>query len=198
MKPISEACLRNQEPIAEALTSLFAKVRTVFEIGSGTGQHAVFIAKKIPHLEWYPSDLSECLPGIRVWIAEADLPNVKAPIEVDVSSSHWPLEKQFDAVFTANTIHFVGWDVVKAMLAGVASILQPQGLFCVYGPFNKDGQFTSVGNQHLDSWLKSRDATSGIKDIEEVCLLAYDHGLVLEQTLQLPANNLLLVFRYSI
>lgn len=195
MKPLSEACLRNQEPIAEVLAHWLSEARTVLEIGSGTGQHAVFIAEKMPQLEWYPSDLSECLPGIRSWIADADLPNVKAPLALDVCSDHWPT-MVFDAIFTANTLHFVGWSVVDAMFKGVVSVLRPGGRFCVYGPFNKDTQFTSIGNQQLDEWLKRRDPSSGIKDIAEVMERAQSYGLIFEQKQQLPANNLLLLFRF--
>ncbi|MES2207364.1 MAG: DUF938 domain-containing protein [Pseudomonadota bacterium] len=197
IKPISEACLRNQGPISEVLMPLFATMKTVFEIGSGTGQHAVFFAEKMPHLEWHPSDLAECLPGIRSWIAESNLQNVKAPIALDVNAKQWSNPHLFDAVFTANTMHFVGWSVVEHMLEGVASFLHPQGLFCVYGPFNKHHQFTSIGNRKLDQWLKGRDAESGIKDIEEVCQHAERYGLTIEKIHQLPANNLLLIFRLT-
>jgi len=197
IKPISEACLRNQVPIAEVLVPLFATVKTVFEIGSGTGQHAVFFAEKMPHLEWHPSDLAECLPGIGSWITESKLKNVKAPIALDVNGKQWSNSHVFDAVFTANTIHFVGWSVVEHMLEGVASILSAQGIFCVYGPFNKNHQFTSIGNRKLDQWLKSRDAASGIKDIEEFCQHAEYYGLTIEKIYQLPANNLILIFRLS-
>ena len=194
-KPVSEACLRNQEPIAEALARILTEPATVLEIGSGTGQHAVHIGRRLPHLLWQPSDLAECLPGIHAWLQEAGLANVLNPVVLDVRQQPWLLGHEFDAVFTANTIHFVGWRSVESLLRGTAGVLRAGGLFCVYGPFNYGGQYTSEGNRQLDLWLKGRDPDSGIKDIEEVRVRAEALGLLLQQDLAMPANNRLLVFQ---
>ncbi len=192
-KPVAPACLRNQEPIAQTLAGILTEPARVLEIGSGTGQHAVYIARALPHLIWQPTELEPALAGIRAWRADAGLENVLEPLVLDVSQDHWPREP-YDAVFTANTVHFIGWRPVRCMFEGVARVLREGGRFCVYGPFNYDGQYTSEGNRELDAWLKSRDPVSGIKDIAEVTRLAASLGLVLQQDLAMPANNRLLVF----
>ena len=194
-KPVAEACLRNQEPIAQALAQILTEPARVLEIGSGTGQHAVYIGRALPHLLWQPSELAEFLPGIHAWLRDAGLSNVLNPIVLDVRQRPWQLGQEFDAVFTANTVHFVGWRTVESLLAGTAEVLRENGLFCVYGPFNYDGQYTSEGNRNLDLWLKSRDPDSGIKDIEAVKQRAAALGLIFQQDIAMPANNRLLVFR---
>ena len=192
-KPVAEACLRNQAPIAETLSHILTEPARVLEIGSGTGQHAVYISARLPHLTWQPSELAVNLPGIRAWMQDVRLPNVLEPLVLDMGGADWPTQV-YDAVFTANTVHFVGWHLVDAMLDGVAGVLKPGGLFCVYGPFNYDRQYTSPGNQQLDLWLKSRDPESGIKDIAALCQHAQARGLQLRQDEVMPANNRLLVF----
>lgn len=195
-KPVAPACLRNQEPIARTLAGILTEPARVLEIGSGTGQHAVYVARALPHLTWQPTELEPALAGIRAWQEDAGLDNVLEPLVLDVSQDDWP-EGPYDAVFTANTVHFIGWAPVRRMFEGVARVLRPEGLFCVYGPFNYEGRYTSEGNRELDAWLKSRDSTSGIKDIEAVRQLADSLELVFQQDLAMPANNRMLVFRKS-
>ncbi len=196
-KPIAEACLRNQEPIAATLEQLLRQPAMVLELGSGTGQHAVYVARRLPYLTWQPTELSEALPGIRAWLADENLTNVLPPLALDVRAGEWPVAGPYDVVFTANTLHFVGWSVVAALFAGVEKVLRPGGLFCAYGPFNEDQRYTSEGNRQLDLWLKSRDPDSGIKDRQDVTARAAGHGLVFEQDMAMPANNRMLVFRRS-
>ncbi len=193
-KPVAEACLRNQTPIAETLASIFVNPMRILELGSGTGQHAVAIAEKLPHLSWQPTDLAACLPGINAWRSDAGLANVLEPIALDVRESDWPVAGSFDGIFTANTIHFISWSAVSCMLTGVSRLLGNRGIFCVYGPFNINGEYTSEGNLKLDHWLKSRDPESGIKDLQVVADHAADLGLVFEETVAMPANNLMLKF----
>jgi len=193
-KPIAESCLRNQTPIAHALLPLLQDRQRLLEIASGTGQHAVYLANRLPHLIWQCSDLPECLPGIRLWAEEAVHRNIPEPIVLDVRQTDWPASGHYDAVFTANSIHFIGLDKVVALLSGVGNLLTKGALFCVYGPFNQHSRFTSEGNQQLDAWLKSRDAESGIKDIETVLNLCAEQSLIHQNTLSMPANNLMLVF----
>ncbi len=193
-KPVSQPCLRNQQPIYEALAQLFRASRSVLEIGSGTGQHAVYMAERMPNLRWQPSELEESLPGIQQWRADSGLGNVLEPVVLDVSWPDWPLVDSYDAVFTANTLHFVGWPVVHALLQGVACALSDGGRFCVYGPFNIDGQYTSEGNVELDQWLKSRDPQSGIKDLADIVEAGASVGLKYVDRRPMPANNMLLEF----
>lgn len=192
MKPIAEACLRNQGPITEILSVIFTQPADVLEIGSGTGQHAVYIANKLKHLRWQPTDLAEHLAGIEAWVDEAGLENVCRPFALDVCDHPWPVTQAYDAVFTANTMHFVDWHTVEALLEGTAKTLRPKGTFCIYGPFNENGQFTSEGNERLDRWLKYRDPDSGLKDKEEVIERCARLELKLADTYAMPANNMLL------
>lgn len=193
-KPIAEACLRNQTPIVETLAKIFINPMNILELGSGTGQHAVAIAGRLPKVIWQPTDLPDCLPGINAWRTDAGLANVLEPVALDVNLSPWPVQGPFDGVFTANTLHYVGWSTVLALLAGVSNQLKVDGIFCVYGPFNEDGQYTSDGNRRLDQWLKGRDPDSGIKDLARVTESAAAVGLVFEEQITMPANNRILRF----
>ena len=192
--PYAEACERNRDPILDVLKWAFAESRDVLEIGSGTGQHAVYFACHLPHLVWHTSELSEQHPGIRAWIEEAQPPNVRGPLALDVNESLWPIGA-VDAVFTANTLHIMSWPSVERMFAGIARVLEPGGIVCVYGPFNYDGRYTSPSNARFDEWLKARDPESGIRDFAAVDSLARDAGLALARDFPMPANNRSLVWR---
>ena len=140
MKPHSEACERNREPILNALRQWFTQPGIALEIGAGTGQHAVHFATHLPHLQWQPTDCEANLAGIGLWVSEAALPNLRAPIKLDVRDSQWPVETA-DYAFSANTSHIMGWPEVELMFAGLAGVLRTRGMFCLYGPFNREGRF---------------------------------------------------------
>ncbi len=193
-KPFSPACERNREPIANVIVPLFAGIETVLEIGSGTGQHAVYFGKLMPHLMWHTSDLAHNHRGIRQWIEEAALPNVLPPLSLDVDDAVWPVSR-VDAVFTANTLHIAAWSSVQNMFAGVSRLLDIDGMFCVYGPFRYDGVHTSESNARFDASLRLHDPRSGIRDLSEVRELARRNALRLERDQSMPANNRLLLFR---
>ena len=193
-KPVAESCLRNQEPIANALAELLTKESFLLELGSGTGQHAVYCAERLPHVSWQPSDLIENIPGIQAWMEEAKLANILPPLVLDVEQL-WPVE-QVDAVFTANTVHYVPWETVKMMFQGVGRVLLKGGLFMIYGPVNEQDRFTSEGNARLDAWLKSCvNPAAGIKDIDQLKLLAMQNGMKVIENISMPANNRLLVLQ---
>ena len=198
-KPFAESCLRNREPILAVLQPLFAGRHAVLEIGSGTGQHAVHFAAALPQLRWQCSDHADHLPGMRLWLDEAALPNTPPPIALQAvpgAGLQPPIAVgQFDAVFTANTLHIMGWEAVCALLAGVAALLPPGGVFAAYGPFKRDGHFTSDSNAQFDTWLKARDPRSGIRDREAIDAQAAHHGLQRVHSHALPANNELLVWQ---
>lgn len=194
MKPYSEASESNQAPILAILHQAFAKVRNVLEIGSGTGQHAVYFARHLPHLCWQTSDLEPNHQGIREWLDEAALPNTRPPIALDVNKHVWPVEA-VDGVFTANTLHIVSWPEVERLFQGAGQVLQPGGVMCVYGPFNYGGKFTAPSNARFDDWLKARSPVSGIRDAEAICALAEQQGLYLEADHSMPVNNRTLVLR---
>ena len=191
IKPYSAACANNRQPILEIIEALFAGCREVLEIGSGTGQHAVYFAEKLPHLIWHSSDLQENHAGIELWLSEAKLPNTPPPLILDVTRAHWP-ELNVDAVFCANTIHIIGWDSIKAMMAGVGKLLPDNGMLVLYGPFNYNNAYTSDSNARFDIWLKQRDPESGIRNFEDVEKLANAAGLYIQQDYAMPANNRLL------
>ena len=193
-KPFSPASERNRIPIIDLLRPLFAKVESVLEIGSGTGQHAVFFAAQMPHLTWQTSDLAENHPAIRMWVEEAALSNVLPPLVLDVDADQWLVE-QLDAVFTANTLHIMSWSSVEKLFAGVARALRAKGLFCAYGPFSYEGRHTSESNARFDLSLRGQNARSGIRDFAQVCELAARNDLTLQDDHAMPANNRLLVFR---
>lgn len=193
MKPFSEACEQNKYPILTVLQQHFADRHTVLEIGSGTGQHAVFFAAQMPHLHWLTSEIAVMHEGIRAWLDETRLSNIEQPLELDVNQAEWPV-KQVDAVFSANTVHIMDWPSVKNMFAGIGRVLQRHGVFCLYGPFNYQGTYTSDSNARFDAWLKQRDPLSGIRDFEALDVLAQTHGMQFRADYAMPANNHILVW----
>lgn len=192
-KPYADACERNRGPILEVLQAHFADRTRVLEIGTGTGQHAVHFAQALQPLTWQTSDLEANLPGIRLWIAEAGLANLPPPLALDVCGQ-WPAAR-FDAVFTANTLHIMGWDAVRRMFAALPDVLEPDSVLAIYGPFNYNGEFTSPSNAAFDVWLKQRSAQSGIRDFAAVDRLAHSIGFELLEDRPMPANNRTLVWR---
>jgi cyclopropane fatty-acyl-phospholipid synthase-like methyltransferase len=192
-KPYSESCEQNRAPILTVLREVFGDRSHVLEIGSGTGQHAVYFAAELPHLRWQTADLPQHHPGIRRWLEEATLPNVLPPIALDVNQESWH-DGRYDAVFSANTLHIMSWGEVEHFFEGVGKVLQINGLLAVYGPFNYKGAFTSESNGRFDAWLKSRDPASGVRDFEAVDALARARGLVLQRDIAMPANNRMLVW----
>ena len=192
-KPYSESCDQNRTPILAILREVFADRRQLLEIGSGTGQHAVYFGAALAHVHWQTADVREYHPGIHAWLAEAALPNVVSPLELDVNHTDWH-SGRYDAVFSANTLHIMSWPEVEKCFEGVGQVLEPGGVLVVYGPFNYHGQFTSESNARFDQWLKARDPASGVRDFEAVDALACKQGLTLVQDYAMPANNRMLVW----
>jgi SAM-dependent methyltransferase len=194
MKPHSEACERNREPILQVLRQWFVQPGTALEIGAGTGQHAVHFATHMPHLQWQPTDCEANLAGIRLWVSESALPNLRMPLQLDVRDSSWPVETA-DYVFSANTSHIMSWPEVELMFAGIARVLRPGGRFCLYGPFNRDGHFTSESNRAFDASLRERDPNMGLRDDQALKTLGRQHGLAFAAEHAMPANNRVLVWQ---
>jgi hypothetical protein len=192
-KPHSLSCDRNRDPILAVLRRHFADRRHVLEIGSGTGQHAVYFAAALPHLTWQTSDVVENLPGIRMWLDEAHLPNLLAPLLLDVNGQ-WP-QARYDAVFSANTLHIMSWSEVQTFFSKLDAALTADAVLAIYGPFNYGGHFTSPSNASFDATLKDRAAHMGIRDFEAVDALARSIGLALVEDCAMPANNRTLVWR---
>ena len=193
MKPFSQACENNREPILTQLREHFAEAPHVLEIGSGTGQHAVFFAAHLPHLFWQTSDLPDRHAGIQLWLDEAGLDNLGAPLSLDVRAD-WP-PVTVHSVFSANTAHIMAETGVAAMFAGVGARLAADGCFVLYGPFNRDGEYTSPSNAAFNAHLTAQDPAQGLRDDRMLIALAGAHDMHLAADVEMPANNRLLVWR---
>ena len=189
------ATARNREPILEVLARWLDGPRRVLEIASGTGQHAVFFAERMPAISWQPSDVdASYLDSITSWAEEAGLSNLAPPIVLDATSASWPVDP-VDAVFNANMIHIAPWAVAAGLLAGAGRVLVPGGLLFLYGPFRVGGAHTAPSNAAFDESLRARDPEWGVRDLERVIDTAAASGLEHVETNALPANNQLIVFR---
>lgn len=193
-KPFSQAAENNKQPILQIIETIFLESTTVWEIGSGTGQHACYFAQKLPHLQWQATDREENLTGINNWITAAKLSNLPPGIALNVTDTQWPCQ-QIDAVFTANTLHIMHWQEVEFLFAGLANYLSTSAVVCLYGPFNYYGQYTSESNERFDQSLKARDPESGIRDFYAIEKLANRAGLKINNDFAMPANNRLLVLQ---
>lgn len=190
--PFSQACENNKHPILKQLQQLFKKPTSVFEIGSGTGQHAVFFAEQLPHVCWQSSDCAENVEFIQRRIDLSNLANLPACVQFEVGTHAWP--EKIENFFSANTAHIMAWPLVEKMIGGVGRHLQSGGVFVLYGPFNYRGQYTSESNRAFDALLKERGAQQGIRDFEAIDHATQKAGLKLWQDVAMPANNRLLVF----
>jgi cyclopropane fatty-acyl-phospholipid synthase-like methyltransferase len=196
MLPFSEACERNKGPILDVLRVSFAGRAQVLEIGSGTGQHAVHFATTLTHVTWHPTEQLKYLSDLTSRIKLEGPPNLRPPTLLDVNQSVWPL-RSVDAIFSANTLHIMGWAEVQSMFRGLDAVLAARGVLCVYGPFRYGGRYTSESNRDFDRMLQERDPLSGLRDVHDLSALAERYGLLLTEDHDLPANNRVLVFSRS-
>lgn len=193
-KPYAISCDRNSEPILEVLKQYLSDKTALFEVGAGTGQHAVFMAPHFQNLTWSLGDLEERHEGIRQWMKDFPRSNVRGPIEYEMGSKEPSLSK-FDAIFTSNTLHIVSWSNCLQLFDSLAE-LNDQSLFIVYGAFNYNGEFTSESNKNFNDWLLEKfPEGGGIKDFEKVCAELKTRGLLLLNDHEMPANNRLLIFQ---
>lgn len=192
--PHSEACERNRDPILRSLRPFFADRKCVLEIGSGTGQHAVHFASAMSHLLWQCADRQDYLQGLAARIALSDLPNLPRPTEFDVMQPDWP-PGNFDALYSANTLHIMAWGEVERMFERLPKLVEVNAKLAIYGPFKINGKFTSPSNEAFDASLKLREPTMGIRDLEAVDTLAERSGFRLQQNIDMPANNQLLLWQ---
>ena len=192
-KPYSEACDENKVPILAVIGPLFKDAGTLLEVGTGTGQHAAFFAAALPRLTWQTSDIPAHLPGIRLWLDEAGLPNLPPPLALDVTAD-WPAGP-FDGVFSANTAHIMSEPEVAAMFRGVGRVLTPGGRFALYGPFSVGGRHRSGSNARFDAWLRERDPRMGVRDLDHLRRLGEESGLELVEDVPMPVNNQTLIWK---
>ncbi len=192
--PNAPACERNSAPILTELRELLIESRNVLEIGSGTGQHAIYFARALSHLTWHTSDLLNSHAGIKAWLQQACLRNIREPLHFDVSTDDWPA-LQADTVFTANSLHIMSWSAVQQLIRLCGENLPAQGRLIVYGPFNYQGSYSSDSNAQFDQWLKERNPVSAIRHFEQVNSLAEEVGLQLHSDTAMPANNRLICWQ---
>jgi len=178
----------NKDVILAALRMLLPREGTVLEVGSGTGQHAAYFAKHLPHLSWQPTDLEENLPSIRAWAADATLPNLRPPLVLDLLQDGWPVGS-VQAVVCINTVHIVAWTGVERLFEGAGQILPPGGVIYVYGAYRYAMRPLESSNEEFDRWLKARDPAWGVRDFEAVNALAERNGFVLAGDEPVPVNN---------
>ena len=189
------AAQRNREPIAEVLSEWLPDSGLVLEVASGTGEHAVWFAKRFPGLEWQPSDAHpDALASIAAWQQDAGLPNVLRPVVIDASNpADWPIERA-DAVLNINMAHISPWPASLGLIAGASRMLPSGAPLILYGPWLKDDVETAPSNLAFDADLKARDPEWGLRRVEDFAEAAEVEGFQLVETRGMPANNLMLLF----
>lgn len=198
---LSPACERNKKPILDVIKNYWDKSANILEVGSCTGQHAVYFSTELPFLNWQMSDQENYLPSLKEY-KDKMLPHLADPIPVSLGIGKDTLLQQidntvYDGVFTANTLHIMSWESALCFLAQVGEVINPGGLFIIYGPFKFKGQFTSESNKHFDEGLRQRDPKSGIRDFEQVEAQLNEAGFESMAIYGMPANNHILVFKKS-
>ncbi len=194
-KRYSPSAARNRDPILEVLRRALPPSGTVIEIAGGTGEHAVHFAAALPCLTWQPTDPDpDSLRSIAAWRAEAALPNLLPPIELDVTWSRWPIDRA-DAVMCINMIHISPWKATPALFVGAARLLPAGAPLVLYGPYRRAGVPTAPSNEAFDTSLRSRNSAWGLRDLDEVTATAGAHGFALAEVVEMPTNNLSVVYR---
>lgn len=197
-KAFSPSCARNRDPILAVLREAFAEAKYVLEIGSGSGEHAVYFAEYLPHLRWQPSNQAGGLGSVNAWVEEAALANIAVPIELDLFADDWSAKlassdaaqpAKLDAIVATNVIHIAPWAATAHLFRHAESLLPPGGLVYLYGPFRYAERPLEPSNESFDGWLKRRDPHSGIRDFEAVDAVARAHGFELVEDRAMPANN---------
>ena len=195
MEKHSPSAERNRDEILPVLGDLIPESGLLLEVASGTGQHAVHFAGAFPGISWQPSELlEENLASIRAWREEAGLPNLLAPIRLDLCEFPWPLG-EVDAIFGSNMIHITPWETCLAFLKGAARHLKPGAPLIYYGAFFRKDRETAPSNLAFDRSLRERDPAWGVRNLEDVRAAAEGLGLAFETSLDMPNNNYLTVFR---
>jgi len=192
---ISPSAARNREPILSVIRRVFPEKGKVLEIASGTGEHAVFVARALPGLVWQPSDPdAQARDSIAAWIERERLANVLPPLDIDVRAKDWDVKAPFDAVVAINMIHISPWQATLGLFEGAGRLLRANGVLLLYGPYQRDGRHTAPSNAAFDRSLKERNPSWGVRDIADVARVGAESGFKLRETVDMPANNLSVVF----
>jgi hypothetical protein len=189
------ATARNRDPIFEVLQRVLPASGLVLEIAAGSWEHAAHFAPRLPALEWQPTDLDPAnLESVTAWWEHAGAPNLRRPLQLDVTADTWPLE-QAAAIFNANMIHIAPWEVTRGLLSGAGRLLPAGAPLVMYGPYKRGGAHTAASNERFDRSLRERDPSWGVRDLDEVARVASDARLELEEVVSMPANNLIVLYR---
>ena len=195
MKRHAPATARNSQPLAEVLARELPASGTVLEIASGSGEHAVFMARRFPALDWQPSDRdAEALASVDAWAAEARLANLRPAIALDAAAPDWPIVSA-DALLCVNMLHISPWDAAVGLFAGAGRVLGSGAPLVLYGPFVEPDVETAASNHAFDQSLRQRDPTWGLRSTADLDRLAAGHGMTRTARCAMPANNLVLVYR---
>lgn len=187
------AVQRNREPILAVLREVLPDVGMVLEVASGTGEHAAFFAHELPGLAWQPSDPSpEMRESIAAWCS--GLANAQAPLDLDAAAPDWPIARA-DAMVCINMVHISPWQATEGLMRGAGQLLASGAPLVLYGPYRRAGKDLEPSNAAFDEDLKRRNPAWGLRLVEDVAQCAASHGLRLDRTVEMPANNLTLVFR---
>lgn len=196
-KGFAPAAERNRQPILEVLQRVLPPAGLVLEVASGTGQHAIFFSEHLPSLRWQPTDASsEAVQSIGAWVDETARENILAPLDLDVRSPQWPIAKA-DALVCINMIHISPWETTDALFRGASELLTGGSHLITYGPYRLHGAHTAPSNAAFDESLRSRNARWGIRDIDELAELGSRTGFTLQERVDMPANNMTLVWTRS-
>jgi SAM-dependent methyltransferase len=192
----SPATARNRVPILAVLQRVLPAEGAVLEIAAGAGEHAVFFARAFPGLAWRPSDPDpDARASIAAWIASEASANIAPPMALDVQAENWGVAaRSVDAVLAINMIHISPWEATLGLMAGAARVLKPGGVLYLYGPYKRDGRHTAPSNEAFDASLKARDPNWGVRDVADVEAAAKAQALMLCEIVEMPANNLSVIF----
>ena len=195
MKRHAPATARNSQPLAEVLARELPASGTVLEIASGSGEHAVFMARRFPALDWQPSDRdAEALASVDAWAAEARLANLRPAIALDAAAPDWP-NVSADALLCVNMVHISPWDAAVGLFAGAGRVLGSGAPLVLYGPFVEPDVEPAASNHAFDQSLRQRDPAWGLRSTADLDRLAAGHGMTRTARCAMPANNLVLVYR---
>lgn len=186
---------RNVNPIVDVLKDVLPDAGLVLEIASGTGEHALHFARAFPHLLFQPTDADPvALRSVEAWRTAGGVANLLAPIPLDAGAAIWPIDAA-DAILCINMVHISPWSATLGLLKGAGRTLTPGGVLYLYGAYRQAGVETAASNEAFDLSLKARNASWGLRYLEDVAAVAKAQGLAFESVIQMPANNLSLVFR---
>lgn len=196
LRQTSPSVERNRAPILTVLQRELRAGARVLELASGSGEHAVHVARALPGVTWQPSDTdANARASTEAWRSSEALPNVLPAIDIDLSATHWQTPREnYDALIAINVIHISPWDATLGLMSGAGRLLVPGGKLITYGAYKRGGKQTAPSNESFDQWLKARDPRFGVRDLEAVETAANEQGLTLRDILEMPANNFMLIF----